>query len=78
MPKFWGKQIFTQFSSGSKAKEGEKERLNDDNNNGQLRIANATSGVAHKPPGAKKNWDTCPSLPDSLIACLQYKKSSED
>ena len=38
--------------SGSKAKDGEKkrkkERLNDVNNNGQLRIANATSGGAHK------------------------------
>ena len=41
--------------SGSKAKDGEKkkrkrERLKDGNNNGQLRIANATSGGA-KPPG---------------------------
>ena len=36
--------------SGSKAKDGEKkrERLNDGNNNGQLRIANATSGGARK------------------------------
>ena len=39
MPKYWGKQIFTH-GSGSKSKDGEKrggerERLNDDNNNGQ-------------------------------------------
>ena len=43
MPKYWGKQIFTNGSprSGSKAKEGEKkkERLNDGNNNGHLFIA---------------------------------------
>ena len=37
--------------SGSKAKDGErekKERLNYGNNNGQLRIANTTSGGARK------------------------------
>ena len=41
--------------SGSKAKDGEEEkkrekekRLNDGYNNGQLRIANATSGGARK------------------------------
>ena len=37
--------------SGSKAKDGERkkeERLNDGNNNGQLRIANATSDGACK------------------------------
>ena len=45
--------------SGSKAKDKEREkrkreeRLNDGNNNGQLRIANATSGGALKPPGPK-------------------------
>ena len=50
--------------SGSKAKDGEKkerkkeerkkrERLNDGNNNGQLRIANATSGGSHKATWAK-------------------------
>ena len=39
--------------SGSKAKDGEereKERLKIGNNNGQLLIANATSGGACKPP----------------------------
>ena len=32
----------------------ERERLNDGNNNGQLRIANATSGGARKYAWAKK------------------------
>ena len=59
MPKYWGKQIFTQEfpRSGSKAKDGEKKKerrgLNDGNNNGQLRIANATSGGARKAAWAK-------------------------
>ena len=45
--------------SGSKAKDGErkkgreKERLNDGNNNGQLRIANVTPGGARKATWAK-------------------------
>ena len=44
-----GNNFYTrQFPpSGSKAKDGEKrkkERLNDSNKNGQLRIANASSG----------------------------------
>ena len=45
--------------SGSKAKDGEKnrkkkkERPKVGNNNGQLSIANATSGGARKPPGPK-------------------------
>ena len=52
MPKYWGKQVFRTREiprSGSKAKDGEKERkrLNDGNNNGQ-----ATHG-ARKPPGPK-------------------------
>ena len=33
--------------------EKERERLNDGNNDGQLRIANATSGGAHKATWAK-------------------------
>ena len=57
MPKYGGKQIFTH---GSFPKVGQKQkterkreretkrRLNDGNNNGQLRIANATSGSARK------------------------------
>ena len=52
MPKYWGKQIFSLGSfpqSGSKPNDGKKveekeERLKVGNNNGQLRIANATSG----------------------------------
>ena len=48
--------------SGSKAKDREqrekKERLNnDDNNNGQLCIANATSGVACKAAWPKRKRD---------------------
>ena len=37
--------------SGSKAKDGGEKRPKVGNNNGQLRIANATSGGARKPPG---------------------------
>ena len=52
MPKYWGKQIFSLGSFpevGQKQKTERKKikRLNDGNNNGQLRIANA------KPPGPK-------------------------
>ena len=43
-------------------KEGEKEREKVGNNNGELRIANATSGGARKPPGQKL-----------LAACLRTK-----
>ena len=53
--KILGQKLFRtrQFpQSGSKAKDGEKKkrkkRLNDGNNNGQLRIANTTSGGARK------------------------------
>ena len=52
MPKYWGKQIFTNGSFpevGQKQKTEKKERrANVGNNNGQLRIANATSGGARK------------------------------
>ena len=47
MPKYWGKQIFIHGSFpevGQKQKTEKKKRrkkLNDGNNNGQLRIANA-------------------------------------
>ena len=58
MPKYWGKQIFTRGrfpKVGQKQKIGErkKERLNDGNNNGQLRIANATTGGAREAACAK-------------------------
>ena len=62
MPKYWGKQIFS-VGSGSKAKDGEKkeekkkERLKVGNSNGQLRIANATSGGARKAAGANRQTD---------------------
>ena len=36
-----------------KTEKKKKEILNDDNDNGQLRIANATSGGAHKAAWAK-------------------------
>ena len=59
MPKYLGKQIFThgRFPKvGQKQKtERERERLNDGNNNGQLRIANATSGGARKPTWTKRS-----------------------
>ena len=57
MPKYWGETNFQprEFPrSGSKAKDRkEKERLKVGNNNGQLRIANATSGGARKAACAK-------------------------
>ena len=54
MPNYWGKQIFSLGSFpevGQKQKTERKrkrERLNDGNNNGQLRIANATRCGARK------------------------------
>ena len=61
MPKYWGKQI---FSLGRFPEVGQKQRrrklktLNDGNNNGQLRIANATSGGTCKAAWAKKERET--------------------
>ena len=43
MPKYWGKQISPEMGRKQKTERKErerKERLNDGNNNGQLRIAN--------------------------------------
>ena len=55
MPKYWEETNFQPRKfprSGSKAKDGGKKKgkktLNGDNNNGQLRIANATLGGARK------------------------------
>ena len=55
MPKYWGKQIFTHGrfpevgqKQKTERKREEERRLNDGNNNGQLSIANATSGGARK------------------------------
>ena len=59
MPKYWGKQIFSlgsvpevgQMQKTEKKKE--KERLIYGNNNGQVRIANATLGGARQAAWAK-------------------------
>ena len=58
MPKYWGKQIFSlgsfpevgQKQKTEKKEERKKERLKVGNKNGQLCIANATSGGIRKPP----------------------------
>ena len=44
MPKYWGKQIFTQKVKDGEKRKREEERLNDGDNNGP-----ATHG-ARKPP----------------------------
>ena len=60
MPKYWGKQIFSlgRFPEvGQKQKTEKKEwekKLKFGNNNGQLRIANATSGGARKATWTKR------------------------
>ena len=69
MPKYWGKQIlslgsFPEVGQKQKTEKKKRERLNDGNNNGQLCIANATLGGAHKAARAKnipplilkRNW----------------------
>ena len=51
---YWGKQIFSLGSFPlvvQKQKTEKKERPKVGNNNGHLRIGNATSGGACKPPG---------------------------
>ena len=60
MPKYWGKQNFSLGSfpevgqkQKTEKKERKRERLNDGTNNGQLRIANATSGGTRKAAWAK-------------------------
>ena len=59
MPKYWGKQIFSLGSfpeakdGKEKKKERKKERQRVGNNDGQLRIGNATSGGARKAARAK-------------------------
>ena len=68
MLKYWGKQIFSlgRFPEvGQKQKK--RERLNDGNNNGQLRNANATSGGARK--AAWDNNSVC-------IQCLNSSPNS--
>ena len=58
MPKYWGKQIFTQGrfpevgqKQKTERKREKRERLNDGNNNGQLRIATLPRVAHAKPPG---------------------------
>ena len=54
MPKYWGKQSLGSFPEvGQKQKTEKKKEEEVGNNNGQLRIANATLGGAHKAPGPK-------------------------
>ena len=56
MSKYSGEKIFSlgrfpevgQKQKTEREKDRKKERLNDGNNNGQLRIVNATSGGARK------------------------------
>ena len=61
--KILGEKLFRTWEiprSGSKAKNGEKERererLNNDKNNGQLRIATLPRVAHAKPPGPKANF----------------------
>ena len=62
MPKYWGKQIFTHgvspkwVKSKRRREKREEERLNDGNNNGQLRIANAITGGARKAAWANSQY----------------------
>ena len=62
MPKYWRKQIFTHRSfpevgqkqkTERKREKRKKVRLNDGNNNGQLRIATPPEVAHAKPPGPK-------------------------
>ena len=55
MPKYWVKQIFThaRFPEVGQKEKTERERMKVGNNNGQLRIANSTSGGPRKLPGSK-------------------------
>ena len=57
MPKYWEKQILSlgRFPEVGQKQKTERKRLNDGNYNGQLRIANATSGGARK--AAWANFD---------------------
>ena len=59
MPKYWGKQIFSlgsfpEVGQKQKTEKREKERLKVGNNNGQLRIANATSCGTRKAAWANR------------------------
>ena len=68
MPKYWGIFSLGRFPEVGQKQDGEreieKERLNDCNNNDQLRIANATLCVAPKATWAK--------ITVSLFCLLSY------
>ena len=73
IPKYWGKQIFSLGSfpeMGQKQKTYRERKAKVGNNNGQLRIANATSGVACKPPGSKFINSLSKNFPTSSFCCL--------
>ena len=62
MPKYWGKQIFTHgrfpevgHKQKTERKREKERRLNDGNNNGQLRIATPPRVGHAKPPGPTGN-----------------------
>ena len=57
MPKYWEKQIFTHgsFPEVGQKQKTERKRAKVDNNNDQLRIANATSCGAHEVAWAKNH-----------------------
>ena len=59
MPKYWGKQIFSlgispEVGQKQKTEREKQKRAKVGNNNGQLRIANATSCGARKATWATK------------------------
>ena len=66
MPKYWVKNYFAHGScpevgqkQKTEKKEREKERLNNDKNNGQLRIATPPRVANAKPPGPIKHFSFC-------------------
>ena len=65
MTKYLGKQILSLGRFPKSKRRRKKERLNDGNNNGQLRIANATSDGARKSAWA--------NLPENGINGLKVK-----
>ena len=76
MPKYWGKQIFTHgrfpgVGQKQKTDKREKERPKVGNNNGQLRIANATLVGARKAAWAKKLGMSCDKLSSAQAAYPQ-------
>ena len=67
MPKYWVKNYFAHGrfpevgqKQKTEKKEREKERLNNDKNNGQLRIATPPRVAHAKPPGPIAIYFNCP------------------